>query len=67
MTLNTYLFFDGTCAEAFDHYRRVFGGDFSARMTYADGPPGEVKVLESERGRIMHVSLPVGGSVLISG
>ena len=65
MTLNTYLFFDGTCAEAFDHYRRVFGGEFTARMTYGEGPPEKVKVPDAERGRIMHVSLPVGGSVLM--
>jgi PhnB protein len=66
MTLNTYLFFDGTCAEAFDHYRRVFGGEFTARMTYGEGPPDEVKVPESARGRIMHISLPVGRSVLMA-
>lgn len=65
MTLNTYLFFDGNCAEAFEHYRRVFGGEFAARMTYAEGP-AEAQVDESERGKIMHVSLPVGRSVLMA-
>jgi PhnB protein len=64
MTLNTYLFFDGDCGDAFDFYRRVFGGGFTARMTYAEGP-AEAKVDESERGKIMHVSLPVGSSVLM--
>jgi PhnB protein len=65
MTLNTYLFFDGTCAEAFDHYRRVFGGEFTARMTYGEAPQDELKVPEAERGRIMHISLPIGSSVLM--
>ena len=64
MTLNTYLFFDGHCAEAFEHYCRVFGGDFTARMTYGESPE-EAKVDAGEQGKIMHVSLPIGGSVLM--
>lgn len=64
MTLNTYLFFDGKCAEAFDFYRGVFGGDFAMRMTYADAPP-DMPVEPGMQDRIMHVSLPVGGSVLM--
>lgn len=64
MTLNTYLFFDGTCGEAFDFYRAVFGGEFSARMTSADAPAG-VPVDRSEPDRIMHVALPIGSSVLM--
>lgn len=64
MTLNPYLFFDGTCGEAFDFYRSVFGGTFAARMTYGEAPPG-VPVDPNARDRIMHVSLPVGGSVLM--
>jgi PhnB protein len=64
MTLNTYLFFNGKCGEAFDFYRRVFGGDFAMRMTYADAPEG-VPVDRAKGDRIMHVALPVGGSVLM--
>ncbi len=64
MTLNTYLFFDGTCGEAFDLYRRVFGGEFAGRMTYAEGPQ-DMQVAAEARDRIMHVALPVGGSLLM--
>lgn len=64
MTLNTYLFFDGQCAQAFELYKSVFGGAFSAHMTYADGPP-ELNYDEADKGKIMHVSLPVGTSVLM--
>lgn len=64
MTLNVYLFFNGKCAEAFDFYRSIFGGEFTARMTYADAP-ADVPVDRSEGGRLMHVSLPVGGSMLM--
>lgn len=64
MMLNTYLMFDGNCREAFDFYRAVFGGEFSILSTYADGPP-EMDVPEAERDLVMHVSLPVGSSVLM--
>ncbi len=64
MTLSTYLFFDGNCKEAFEFYRSVFGGEFMALMTYADGP-SEMQVPEDKKGEIMHVSLQVGSSVLM--
>jgi PhnB protein len=64
MTLNTYLFFDGTCGEAFDFYRHVFGGEFMGRMTYGEAPP-EVGCQPGDKDKIMHVALPVGGSLLM--
>ena len=64
MSLNTYLFFDGNCREAFEFYRSVFDGEFSVILTYAEGPP-DMNVPESEKDRIMHVSLPVGSTVLM--
>ena len=64
MMLNTYLMFDGNCREVFEFYRTVFGGEFSILSTYADGPP-EMKVPDAEKGLVMHVSLPVGSSVLM--
>ena len=64
MSLNTYLFFDGNCREAFEFYRSVFGGEFLALQTFGDGPP-DMNVPEAEKDRIMHVSLAVGSSVLM--
>lgn len=64
MMLNTYLKFDGNCREAFEFYRSVFGGEFSICSTFADGPP-EMNVPEAEKDLVMHVSLPVGSSVLM--
>ena len=66
MSLSTYLFFDGNCREAFEHYRSVFGGEFLMVQTYADAPP-DTDVPEAERDWIMHVSLPVGSAVLMGG
>jgi len=64
MTLSTYLTFDGQCGPAFDFYKSVFGGDFAVRSTFADGPE-DMKVRDADKGRIMHVSLPIGDSVLM--
>ena len=64
MSLNTYLTFDGNCREAFEFYRSVFGGDFQSIQTFADAPP-DMPVPENEKDRVMHVSLPVGSSVLM--
>ena len=62
--MNTYLTFDGNCREAFEFYRSVFGGEFTDFQTFGDGPP-DMPVSEEEKGRVMHVSLPIGGSVLM--
>lgn len=64
MTLNTYLTFTDTCREAFEFYRSVFGGEFSVLQTFADGP-SDMGVPEEALQRIMHVSLPIGQSVLM--
>lgn len=64
MTLSTYLTFDGNCRDAFDFYREVFGGDFAVLSTFADGPD-DIGVPEAEMDRVMHVSMPIGSSVLM--
>lgn len=64
MTLSTYLYFDGQCAEAFEFYKSVFGGDFAALMTFADGPP-DFEYDDADKNKVMHVTLPVGDAVLM--
>ncbi len=64
MALTTYLFFDGNCREAFEFYRSVFGGEFQSIMTFGDGPP-DMNVPESDKDRIMHVSLAIGSAMLM--
>lgn len=63
--LNTYLTYDGNAREAFDFYKSVFGGDYTAFMTYADGPE-DMQVADEHKGKVMHVSLPIGASVLMA-
>ena len=64
MTLNTYLTFEANCREAFEFYRSVFGGEFSELQRFGDGPP-DMGVPDDAKARIMHVSLPIGESVLM--
>ena len=64
MSLSIYLFFPGNCAEAFDFYRSVFGGEFAMSSTYGDAPP-DMGVADADKDKLMHVSLPVGDSVLM--
>ena len=65
MNLNTYLNFNGDCRAAFEFYRAVFGGEFSFLVTFADGPADLPPISDAEKGLIMHISLPVGDSVLM--
>ena len=64
MSLSPYLHFNGNCREAFEFYRAAFGGDFLVLETFGDGP-ADMQVPEDERNNVMHVSLPMGTSVLM--
>ena len=64
MNLSIYLNFDGNCREAFEFYRSVFGGEFMHISTFSEGPEG-MPVADDEKDRVMHVSLPIGESVLM--
>ncbi len=64
MHVETYLTFEGNCREVFEFYREVFGGEFSFVLTFAEGPP-DLNIPEDEKDRIMHMSLPIGASVLM--
>ena len=64
MSLNPYLHFGTNCREAFEFYRSVFGGEFLIFQTMADGPE-DMNVPEAEKDLVMHVSLPIGTSILM--
>lgn len=67
-TVNTYLTFNGNCEEAFTFYKSVFGGEFSSVNKYKDMPPTEAQeISESEKERIMHVSLPISKETNLMG
>jgi PhnB protein len=64
MDLNIYLNFNGNCREVFDYYKATFGGDFLVFQTFADGPD-DMQVPEADLDKVMHISYPIGDSVLM--
>ncbi len=65
-TTNIYLNFNGNCEEAFNFYKSVFGGEFPYVGRFGDMPPTEnVKMNQGFKNLIMHISLPIGNSILM--
>ncbi|MEW6470553.1 MAG: VOC family protein [Bacteroidota bacterium] len=67
-SISPYITFNGNCMEAFDFYKSVFGGDFPYVGRFKDMPPGGGKpVAESEKEKIMHISLPISKETVLMG
>jgi PhnB protein len=64
MKVQPYLNFDGQAQEAFAFYKSVFGGEFVANMKMSEAP-GSEDLSEVEKNRTMHISLPIGGGILL--
>jgi PhnB protein len=62
---NPYLNFPGNCLAAFEFYRSVLGGEFSALHKFSDMPSGDAGGEAPSPDGVMHVSLPVGDSILM--
>lgn len=67
-TINPYLTFNGTCEEAFNFYKSVFGGDFPYLGRFKDMPENpKYPVAEADKEKIMHVSLPISKETVLMG
>lgn len=64
MSFNPYLFFSGDCAEAFQRYKEIFGGELQV-MTNADLPEGAESMPGAKPEHVMHASLNVGDAILM--
>lgn len=64
MTLNTYVNFPGTCAEAFRYYERHLGGRVSMMMTH-DQAPDQTPVNPDWKRAVLHARVTVGGTELL--
>lgn len=64
MKVNVYLYFPGTCEEAFKHYESVLGGKIEATHRYDEAPP-EMTPPPGWEKKIMHVSLNVGSACIM--
>lgn len=63
--LNPYLNFDGTAEEAFTFYKSVFGGEFVGAHKMGNAP-GTENLSDEEKNRMMHISLRIGGDLLMA-
>jgi PhnB protein len=63
-TIETYLFFDGNCAEAMRFYERTLAGKLSL-MTAKEAPP-DAPMPPGSGDRIMHSRLEADGAVLMA-
>lgn len=64
MRMNPYLTFPGTCAEAFEFYAEVFGGEVSFVQRVADSPMAGDFPPEAQ-DRIMHARVSIGDGLLM--
>ncbi len=66
-----YLYFVGKTEEAFEFYRSVFGGEFTAVIRYRDMPSPEAEDGASDLGEdadlIAHISLPIARETSLMG
>ncbi len=66
-SMNIYLNFMGKTEEAFNFYMSVFGGKLETLQRYGEAKemPGSDKLSENDKEKLMHVSLPLGKSMLM--
>ena len=65
-TINPYINFNGNAEEAFTFYQSVFGGEFGSVIRFKDLESAEFPVSEDEANKIMRITLPIGGNLLIA-
>lgn len=67
-TINPYLTFNGNCEEAFNFYKSIFGGEFPYVGKFNEMPEDpRFPVPESEKNKIMHISLPISKETTLMG
>ncbi len=64
--INPHINFNGNAEEAFTFYKSVFGGAFAKIIRFKDLASAEFPVAEHEANKIMHISLPIGKSILMA-
>lgn len=64
--VNVYISFDGNCEEAFNHYKEVFGSDFTYLGRFKD-MPDTTGIDQDEMNKIMHITLPISEETTLFG
>lgn len=63
--LDSYLFFNGNCAEAMRFYERTLGGKIDMIMNYGQSPQPE-QCPAGSQDRVMHAHMVVDGRALMA-
>lgn len=66
LQINPHINFNGNAEEAFHFYKSIFGGAFTKIIRFKDLESEEMPIPEHEADKIMHISLPIGNSVLMA-
>lgn len=64
--INPHINFNGNAEEAFNFYKSVFGGEFTAVIRLKDISSPEYPVSDSDANKIMHIALPIGKNSLMA-
>jgi PhnB protein len=66
--INPYLNFKGNCEEAFNHYKSVFGGEFTYVGRFGEMPEDpDTHIPDEMKNLIMHISLPISKETVLMG
>src|SRR3954447_20427890 len=64
MDISPYLNFKGECAEAFEFYAKILGGQITFMQTHGDSPMKD-SVPPEWQDKIMHATLKVGDKLVM--
>ena len=59
-SINPYLNFPGNAEEAFNFYKKVFGGDFVGGINRFKDTPDAGKLNAADQEKVMHIGLQMG-------
>ena len=65
MQVQPYLFFDGSCEEAIEFYKKALGAELATLMRYKDGPEPSMCPPGSET-KVMHASFRIGDTSVMA-
>src|SRR4051812_36969659 len=65
MKVEPYLFFNGTCEEAFNFYAKVLGAKIEAMMRH-EGTPAEAHAPAEWKQKILHARMSIDGHAIMA-
>jgi len=65
MQARPYLFFDGRCEEALEHYRQAIGAEITGLIRFKESPDPTM-ILPGSENKIMHATLRIGETTVMA-